>query len=545
MESESLLLQYRRRKMKHQSPNVLLSVTLLAAMSSMAWGQQCSDWSPEFDQIDDPVALQQLQSARSEGWPNLNPQMNGGISLQQGIQSLDQAIQQFQQQLQQAQQAWLATRSSNAPMPKMNATECRNSNNMGAAMAAACEVDNMHNAILAAQGRIDLARCRAGMPATSHSSFDSMGSGTSYPGGGSGSYAPSFESGAASVAGLNVSKRSGMVNSVTKGWHPPAAQQQAQDSLAQSAPLADPFADSESNSSATSSSGSVASSDAPNSKEPAMTAAIGSDAGSSSGSGTPATVTGGEEPTSNEPAMTAAAGSGSGSPPGSGTLSTVVSNDEPSSNGPGVSANSVGPGQGSNSQNADKGLDDHKDASLVAAAPTGQPPSGVDSSLEPVAALPDPGDINVAANGDPSGHDNQSGAGISSQESVTTPSVTQAGESGPTDRQLSIADTVLSLADTSMQSITSGIDELKNSGVGTSLYNFVTTEVEPSLSGTVTDIGGVAISIGKGLLDPGVALGVKAIVDQANDPNKLLNTNERNQMCAIFPEECQAAPAQK
>jgi hypothetical protein len=96
-----------------------------------------------------------------------------------------------------------------------------------------------------------------------------------------------------------------------------------------------------------------------------------------------------------------------------------------------------------------------------------------------------------------------------------------------------------------MQSITSGIDELKNSGVGTSLYNFVTTEVEPSLSGTVTDIGGVAISIGKGLLDPGVALGVKAIVDQANDPNKLLNTNERNQMCAIFPEECQAAPAQK
>jgi len=75
--------------MKHQSPNVLLSVTLLAAMSSMAWGQQCSDWSPEFDQIDDPVALQQLQSARSEGWPNLNPQMNGGISLQQGIQSLD------------------------------------------------------------------------------------------------------------------------------------------------------------------------------------------------------------------------------------------------------------------------------------------------------------------------------------------------------------------------------------------------------------------------------------------------------------------------
>ena len=246
---------------------MLFSVTLLAVMSSMAWGQQCPDWSPEFDQIDDPVALQQLQSARSEGWPNLNPQMNGGITLQQGIESLDQAIQQFQQQLQQAQQAWLATRSSKRSHAEDEWDRVQKSNNMGAAMAAACEVDNMHNAILAAQGTIDLARCRAGMPATSHSSFDSTGSGTSYPGGGSGSYAPSFASGAASVAGLNVSKRSGMVNSVTKGWHPPATQQQAEDSLAQSATLADPFADPESKGSATGSSGSVASSDAPNSDD--------------------------------------------------------------------------------------------------------------------------------------------------------------------------------------------------------------------------------------------------------------------------------------
>jgi hypothetical protein len=128
---------------------------------------------------------------------------------------------------------------------------------------------------------------------------------------------------------------------------------------------------------------------------------------------------------------------------------------------------------------------------------------------------------------------------------MTIPSITLAGESGPTDQQLSFADTVLSLADTAMLKIASGVDDIKNSGVGTSLYNFVTTEVEPSLSSAVTDIGGVAISLEKGLLDPGVALGFKAIVDQANDPNKLLNTNERKQMCAIFPEECQPAPAQK
>lgn len=57
----------------------------------------------------------------------------------------------------------------------------------------------------------------------------------------------SFDSGAASEAGLNISKRSGMVNSVTKNWKPPAEQLQAQDSLAQSTTLADPFADSNSN----------------------------------------------------------------------------------------------------------------------------------------------------------------------------------------------------------------------------------------------------------------------------------------------------------
>jgi hypothetical protein len=263
---------------RYMLTNVFFNAMLLAAIPIMARGQQCPDWSPEFDQIDDPVALQQLQQGRSEGWPNLNPLTNGGISIQQGIQSLDQSIQQYQQQLQQAEQAYMATRSSNTPMPKMNGTECRNSNNMGAAMAAACEVDNMHNAILAAQGTIDLARCRAGMPAVSHSSFDSMGSGTPYTGGGFGSYAASFNSGAASEAGLNVSKRSGMVNLVTKSWHPPAEQQQAQDSLAQSTTLADPFAEPEVSDGGTAASanqgtsGNAASSNASNSDDSATSA---------------------------------------------------------------------------------------------------------------------------------------------------------------------------------------------------------------------------------------------------------------------------------
>jgi hypothetical protein len=40
-----------------------------------------------------------------------------------------------------------------------------------------------------------------------------------------------------------VSKRSGMVNSVTRNWQPPAEQQALQDSLAQNTALTDPFAD--------------------------------------------------------------------------------------------------------------------------------------------------------------------------------------------------------------------------------------------------------------------------------------------------------------
>ena len=249
---------------RHSFTNVLFSATLLAAIPGMARGQQCPDWSPEFNQIDDPVALQQLESERSEDWPNLNPQMNGGISIQQGIQSLDQAIQQYQQELQQAQQAWLATRSSSAPMPKMNGTECRSSNNMeAAAMAAAWrsgQYAQRHPCGTGQRSTLLVAgpECR---PSLTHRSTRWV-RGPLIRGVGLGSYAASFESGAASEAGSNVSKRSGMVNSVTKSWRPPAEQQQAQDSLAQSAALADPFADPESNSGATSASSSAASSDA-------------------------------------------------------------------------------------------------------------------------------------------------------------------------------------------------------------------------------------------------------------------------------------------
>lgn len=95
----------------------------------------------------------------------------------------------------------------------------------------------------------------------------------------------------------------------------------------------------------------------------------------------------------------------------------------------------------------------------------------------------------------------------------------------------------------SSQEIGKFIDNVKNSSVGKAVENFLSTEVEPDLSGALTDIGGVFIDLEKGLLDPGTALGVKAIIDQANDPNKFLNASERRQMCAIMPDTCPPSQA--
>jgi hypothetical protein len=264
--------------MKSQTlTNAILSATLLASLPSAGWGQQCSDWSPKFDQINDSVALRELESERSQGWPNLNPATNGGISLQQGIQQLDQVIQQYQQALQQNQQIWLQVRGSSGPMPNVTSDQCRSMSSASAAMAAACEVANDRNAILAAEGTEDIARCRAGMPAGSYASFPSMGSGgTSAEGLGGG--ATPWDQGVASVAGLNVSKRAGMVNSVTRNWQPPAEQQAASTSLAQNTTLADPLADtgasgSTSSSVSANSSGSSTTDDVADSDDSAATSA--------------------------------------------------------------------------------------------------------------------------------------------------------------------------------------------------------------------------------------------------------------------------------
>lgn len=118
-----------------------------------------------------------------------------------------------------------------------------------------------------------------------------------------------------------------------------------------------------------------------------------------------------------------------------------------------------------------------------------------------------------------------------------------AGDSGPTDMQLSTADTILEEIHTSAEQIPEAIDNFRKSGFWNATVNFLSTEVEADLSGAITDIGGVFIDLEKGLLDPGTALGVKAIADQANDQNKFLNAAERSQMCAVMPDTCPPAKA--
>jgi hypothetical protein len=125
--------------------------------------------------------------------------------------------------------------------------------------------------------------------------------------------------------------------------------------------------------------------------------------------------------------------------------------------------------------------------------------------------------------------------------STAAPPSNPAGDSGPTDVQLSTADTILEEIHTSAEQIPEAIDNFRKSGFWNATVNFLSTEVEEDLSGAITDIGGVFIDLEKGLLDPGTAFGWKAIYDQANDPYKFPNAAERK-FCASAPDVCPPPP---
>jgi RHS repeat-associated protein len=99
------------------------------------------------------------------------------------------------------------------------------------------------------------------------------------------------------------------------------------------------------------------------------------------------------------------------------------------------------------------------------------------------------------------------------------------------DQALSAIDTVLAEIQAAAQA------------AGKSALDFITTTIEPTLSGAFTDVGGVLLNLEKGLLDPGVLAGVKALLDQSQNPeNPSLNYGTRRQLCELFPADCPAAP---
>jgi hypothetical protein len=215
---------------------------LVAFVAANCYGQtNCSDWSPYFDQIDDPAAVQQLQSQRAQGWPSFNPANNGGASLQQSVAQGDQLIAQIRQQMAQTYQAWSATRGSNLQSINVTHAECQSA--AGANMAAACEYHNERNELLGVEGMNDLMRCRASMPEGQYGAMPVAGGGENAGPLTAGGYA-AYQQGANSVAELNVTKRGAMVNSALRNWQAPTEQADETTSLAQNTSLADPFADS-------------------------------------------------------------------------------------------------------------------------------------------------------------------------------------------------------------------------------------------------------------------------------------------------------------
>jgi hypothetical protein len=217
------------------------SVLVIAiSVASCAAQTSCPDWSSYFDQIDDPAAVQQLQSQRAEGWPSINPANNGGNTLQQSIAQSDALISQIKQQMSQTYQSWAGTRASSAQTINVTHAECQSAS--GANTAAACEYHNLQNELLSVEGMNDLMRCRAGMPQAVYGAVPEVGGG-----GNAGPFTPggyaAYKQGADSVAAVNVMKRGGMVSTALKNWKAPIEQQDAVTTLAQNASLTDPFSD--------------------------------------------------------------------------------------------------------------------------------------------------------------------------------------------------------------------------------------------------------------------------------------------------------------
>jgi RHS repeat-associated protein len=134
--------------------------------------------------------------------------------------------------------------------------------------------------------------------------------------------------------------------------------------------------------------------------------------------------------------------------------------------------------------------------------------------------------------------------GLECPTTPTPPAQQVPNAPSPSDQQLVAIDTLLAEIQAAAQAAGNSVSGLIKTTIGPaaqSVSGFITTTIEPSLSGALTDFGSVFLNLEKGLLDPGVASGVVAIVQTVQNPNVPAN-QERGQLCALFPEDCPPPP---
>lgn len=209
---------------------------LLFSLPMVSGQSSCPDWSPKFDQIDDPSLLQGVRQMRATGWAAVIQQgVAQGVSAQQQIATFEQTLQQMQMQVAADQSTW--RQIGVGPKPRVNAQACKNPSG-DAAFAALCDEHLKQNGILLTEGTLDIMRCYAGLlPGTT------VLSGT----GGTPDSPRSQQNTAESsmydsaLAQQNLSKRDQMVRKVAAAWSAPQQLRTSSSSL-DVTNLSDPFA---------------------------------------------------------------------------------------------------------------------------------------------------------------------------------------------------------------------------------------------------------------------------------------------------------------
>ena len=129
--------------------------------AQVAPSANCNTWPPEFDQIRDP----EKQDALRVDWAQKVQQ--SGQTFQQLISAMEQTRATLQSHLEDVKQSILGTASE--PITSFDfdfdyEETCKNNPNIGANLAAECEYVNTQDAILGANGTIQILNCMAGMP---------------------------------------------------------------------------------------------------------------------------------------------------------------------------------------------------------------------------------------------------------------------------------------------------------------------------------------------------------------------------------------------